>query len=364
MTAALVRDEVLDPGRGGRRAALLRAYRYDAAAVVGAHPAAAGTGRARPGPCRQPDSGKVCVTAVDSRPSAGPRPIRPGAAPSGGRRGWREVLAAYVALTKPRIIELLLVTTVPTMFLAAGGVPSLWLVAGDPGRRLARRGQRQHPQLLPRPRHRRGHAPHRAPAAGHRRGLAAGRRWCSGSCSGVASVAWLALLVNAGRRRWPRSRSRSTSSSTRCCSSGGRRRTSSGAAPPAACPCSSAGRPSPGRWPGRRSCCSASSSSGPRRTTGRCRCGSRDDYAAAGVPMLPVVAPARGRGRQIVAYAWAMVACSLVLVPVAHMTAVYAVAALVLGAGFLVEAYAAAAPGCARARTSGRCGCSTGRSRT
>jgi len=39
------------------------------------------------------------------------------------------VLRAYVALTKPRIIELLLVTTVPTMLLAARGVPSLWLVA-------------------------------------------------------------------------------------------------------------------------------------------------------------------------------------------------------------------------------------------
>ena len=35
---------------------------------------------------------------------------------------------AYVALTKPRIIELLLVTTVPTMVLAARGLPSGWLV--------------------------------------------------------------------------------------------------------------------------------------------------------------------------------------------------------------------------------------------
>ena len=32
----------------------------------------------------------------------------------------RDVAAAYVGLTKPRIIELLLVTTVPAMFLAAG----------------------------------------------------------------------------------------------------------------------------------------------------------------------------------------------------------------------------------------------------
>src|SRR5438552_4277052 len=35
---------------------------------------------------------------------------------------------AYVALTKPRIVELLLVTTVPTMVVAARGLPSGWLV--------------------------------------------------------------------------------------------------------------------------------------------------------------------------------------------------------------------------------------------
>ncbi len=36
-------------------------------------------------------------------------------------------IRAYLTLTKPRIVELLLVTTVPAMFLAAGGPPSLWL---------------------------------------------------------------------------------------------------------------------------------------------------------------------------------------------------------------------------------------------
>jgi protoheme IX farnesyltransferase len=35
---------------------------------------------------------------------------------------------AYVALTKPRIIELLLITTVPTMVVAEGGLPGLWLI--------------------------------------------------------------------------------------------------------------------------------------------------------------------------------------------------------------------------------------------
>jgi heme o synthase len=40
----------------------------------------------------------------------------------------RTVLA-YIALTKPRIIELLLVTTIPTMFVAKRGVPGIWLIA-------------------------------------------------------------------------------------------------------------------------------------------------------------------------------------------------------------------------------------------
>jgi protoheme IX farnesyltransferase len=40
----------------------------------------------------------------------------------------QQKIAAYVALTKPRIIELLLVTTVPSMVVAAGTWPSWWLV--------------------------------------------------------------------------------------------------------------------------------------------------------------------------------------------------------------------------------------------
>ncbi len=40
----------------------------------------------------------------------------------------RSRVAAYVALTKPRIIELLLITTVPTMIVAERGLPSIWLM--------------------------------------------------------------------------------------------------------------------------------------------------------------------------------------------------------------------------------------------
>ncbi|GAB3269163.1 heme o synthase [Microbacterium lacusdiani] len=44
------------------------------------------------------------------------------------RSGLGRRIRAYVALTKPRVLELLLVSTVPVMFLAAGGLPNLWLV--------------------------------------------------------------------------------------------------------------------------------------------------------------------------------------------------------------------------------------------
>ena len=47
-------------------------------------------------------------------------PVRP--------RSALSTLRAYVALTKPRVIELLLVTTVPVMILAERGLPNLWLV--------------------------------------------------------------------------------------------------------------------------------------------------------------------------------------------------------------------------------------------
>lgn len=70
------------------------------------------------------------MSTITERPSTG-------GAPTAGTKAGREVsrradaaarIRAYVALTKPRIVELLLITTVPTMMLAADGLPSLWLV--------------------------------------------------------------------------------------------------------------------------------------------------------------------------------------------------------------------------------------------
>ncbi|MGP3771473.1 heme o synthase [Streptomyces sp. SDT5-1] len=64
----------------------------------------------------------MCVTAVESRPAGALTSNSRGQRPFGAR------IKAFVALTKPRIIELLLITTVPVMFLAEQGVPDLWLV--------------------------------------------------------------------------------------------------------------------------------------------------------------------------------------------------------------------------------------------
>jgi protoheme IX farnesyltransferase len=60
-----------------------------------------------------------------------------------------------------------------------------------------------------------------------------------------------------------------------------------------------------------------------------------DDYRAANVPMLPAVVPAEQASRQMVVYAAALWACTLVLVPVAGLGWIYAGAAIVLGAMFV-----------------------------
>jgi protoheme IX farnesyltransferase len=59
-----------------------------------------------------------------------------------------------------------------------------------------------------------------------------------------------------------------------------------------------------------------------------------DDYRAAGVPMLPAVAPAEQVGRRMLTYTVALWAATLVLVPVADLGWIYGATAVVLGAIF------------------------------
>jgi protoheme IX farnesyltransferase len=60
-----------------------------------------------------------------------------------------------------------------------------------------------------------------------------------------------------------------------------------------------------------------------------------DEYRAASVPMLPSVVTAEVAVRKMVVYTVALVASTLVLIPVAHTGWIYAVAAVVTGAAFL-----------------------------
>jgi protoheme IX farnesyltransferase len=63
------------------------------------------------------------------------------------------------------------------------------------------------------------------------------------------------------------------------------------------------------------------------------------DYAAASVPMLSVLRPTVAVGLQVILYAWATVVASLVLIPIAPMGIVYVVVALIAGGWFIVETH-------------------------
>jgi protoheme IX farnesyltransferase len=65
----------------------------------------------------------------------------------------------------------------------------------------------------------------------------------------------------------------------------------------------------------------------------------REDYAKAGVPMLPVVRSAKTVVVQIVLYSWAVFASTLLLIPVAQMGVIYSATAIIGGVWFIVAAY-------------------------
>jgi protoheme IX farnesyltransferase len=64
----------------------------------------------------------------------------------------------------------------------------------------------------------------------------------------------------------------------------------------------------------------------------------KDDYAAAGVPMLPVVRSPQVVGVQIVLYSWALVVSTLLLIPASNLGWIYTVTAVATGVWFLMEA--------------------------
>ncbi len=255
------------------------------------------------------------------------------------RAAFTRTLADYVALTKPRIVELLLVTTVPTMLLAARGLPPgqsvLWALLGgslaaasanvlncyldrDIDALMARTSRR--------PIHRNAIAPNRALVFGLVLGLASVTLFVSTTnvLSAVLAAAAIAFYVGVYTAVL-------------------KRRTSANIVWGGAAGCMpvligwSVVRDSIG-WPPLVLFLVVFLWTPPHFWALAMRF--RDDYARAGVPMLPVVATEAQVADRIVAYSWAMVAVSLVLWPAAHTTVIYPVAALVLGAVFLRQAQA------------------------
>ena len=269
------------------------------------------------------------MTAVDPHVSVQPRTGGPSA---------RDVLGAYVGLMKPRIIELLLLTTVPVMFLAQRGVPSLGLVVAtvlggtlsagsanalncvydaDIDERMRRTRRRALPRHI----------------------VSTRAALVFGLALGVVSTLWLGLLVN-----WL---SAGLALAANLFYVVGytmilKRRTTQNIV-----------------WGGAAGCFPALI--GWTAVTGELAWAPvvlflvvffwtpphfwalairyREDYAAADVPMLPVKAGALEVARQIVAYSYVMVATSIVLWPVAGTGWFYPVVAVGLGAAFLVESH-------------------------
>lgn len=65
----------------------------------------------------------------------------------------------------------------------------------------------------------------------------------------------------------------------------------------------------------------------------------REDYKSVGVPMLAVVRGRQVVGLQVILYAWATVVCSLLLTPIAHMGVIYTAVALASGGWFIYETH-------------------------
>jgi protoheme IX farnesyltransferase len=251
---------------------------------------------------------------------------------------WRSVVGDYVALTKPRIIELLLVTTFPVMFLAERGIPPLGLVLATlVGGVLAAGSANTLNCVLDRDIDARMHRTENRPLVTG--AISPRAAVVFGAVLGVGSVLWLGLLVNA-LSAW--------------LALGAivlyvgfytmllKRRTSQNIVWGGVAGCMpvligwSAVTESLD-WPALVLFLVVFFWTPPHYWPLSMRF--KDDYANAGVPMLPVVAEDIAVGRQIVAYTWVTVLTSLVLVPVAPMGWIYTVTALVAGAVFVVEAH-------------------------
>jgi heme o synthase len=267
------------------------------------------------------------VSVVDEQGEASVAPSRP----------LRDVVQAYVALTKPRIVVLLLITTVPAMILAGRSIPSLWLIAATlVGGTLAAGSANAINMYLDRDIDEVMRRTRRRPLPSHT--VSADDALRFGFVLGAVSFLFLAMTVNELAATlslaaiafyvfvytmWLK---RST---TQNIVIGG----AAGAVPALvgwAAVTNTVGLPAwvlfaivfvwtpPHFW--------------------ALAMRFRGDYAAAGVPMLPVVRGEDETRRQIFLYSLALFGTTLVLVPVAGMGPVYLGTAVVLGGVFVYRA--------------------------
>jgi protoheme IX farnesyltransferase len=257
---------------------------------------------------------------------------------SNGKRGnLRETTAAYFRLTKPRIVVLLLITTVPAMVLAERGLPSIGLIAATlVGGAIAAGSanaincylDRDIDQVMRRTRNR--------PLPAHR--LEPTSALAFGYVLGAVSFFLLSVTVNVLAASlalsaiafyvfvytmWLKR------SSMQNIVIGG----AAGAVPALVGWAAVTGGVAPPAWilfaivfvwtP-------------PHFWALAMRY--RTDYEAAGIPMLPVVRGAQETRRQILLYSLVLFGTSLVLVPVASMGTIYLAAAVVLGGWFVWRA--------------------------
>jgi heme o synthase len=273
--------------------------------------------------------------------AGGPAPaVAPPVVATAATRTWRDSVAAYVALTKPRIIELLLVTTVPTMVLAQQGLPPLGLVlatlvggslAAGSANALNCWYDRDIDGLM--------HRTSRRPLA--RQTVAPRRALVFGLVLGVLSAALLAVTTNVLSAVLAVA---AIAFYVLVYTALLKRRTSQNIVWGGAAGCMpvligwSAVTGTVG-WPALVLFLVVFLWTPPHFWALAMRF--RDDYAAAAVPMLPVVAAPRVVTGRIVAYSWAMVAVSLLLVlPGGPSGWLYGASAVLLGGAFLREAHA------------------------
>ena len=250
----------------------------------------------------------------------------------------RSLVGIYVALTKPRIIELLLITTVPAMVLAASGWPGTWLVIATLfGGTLSAGGANALNSCYDRDIDEVMRRTHQRPLAQHE--VPPRHALVFGVILGIAGFAWLWVTSNLLAAAistaallfyvfvYTIALKRSTVQNIVI---GG----AAGAAPVLvgwAAVSGSVGVPAwvlffvvfywtpPHFW--------------------ALAVRYKDDYASADVPMLPTVAGVEATTRRMLFYAGLMVGVSLLLVPLGNMSWIYLAAAVSLGAWFIWDTW-------------------------